>query len=675
MILIENKIFRFTIFLILVFNNTYLFSQNLQDIITHFNNPGKNQIVKIGAMDFINIEPKKSLKLASMDYKYNQPSYDKNIPFNKYKVKIFTSLYFYGQKENERWDVYGLDDKLVFKKDFIDIVNLGSDLFLVRNDDDIFGIINKKGKTIVPFIYKYLHKEWSFLIGYRLDGENEILTLEGKSIFKGQINYGDQYIKHNSTYGILTKNYFVYPSLNDIVYFENQDLLKFDFEGRKGLISKGKIFFPLEYNNISFQNNILILENEGKKLLFDDEMNQLFNKNITDYVDNNDSTYFVQLENKWLWLDSKGNKISIEEYNSMPILFRRSSIFGNIYYIVKNEEKVYFNKKNNFPKLSGIRDLYLLNTLPHYFAQKKDSAEILNRFLLKISSGKYVEATGFKDKILLKKENGQFCVMDTFGRVSNFDTKIATVDEKNFDKKLINQHYNIKYYKSNGKFGIERNGKWTVPFIDRLFINQDHSLDFLFFEYNNLKGIITKDTILYPTVYKSFTSEHNLIRADKTNGFFDLLDINGKIVLQNLLPEYRLSKSYGVKNDVPMFYKTDLDGKLITVENLKYITLIADKYVVEQNGLLGVLDQDLKLIIDVKYEYIESIYYNSKSYIKVSTKDNKYGLFDIKGNIVLEPKYDQITGHSDSVLVKLDGKDVNFNKLIKREKYNELFID
>jgi WG containing repeat len=669
-----NTILRLLIILILVLNIKSLFSQNLQELITHFNNPGKNQIVKIEEMNFNKIVPQQSLKLASLDYRYSQPNYNKKIPFNDYKVKIFTSIYFYGQKENERWDIYGLDDKLVFKKDFIDIVNLGNDLFLVRNDDDSFGIINKAGKTIVPFIYRYIHKEWGFLIGYRLDGQNEILTLEGKSIFKGDINYGDEYINQNNLYGILTKKYFIPPRLDDLYYDSYNDILNFSYLGSKGLLFKSKVFYPLDFEKINLQNNIFAIEKEGKKLLFDTDMNQLFDKNIKDYIDNNDSTYFVQLEDKWLWFDSEGNKITNEEYILRPTLFRTSSIYKNIYYIDKGEEKVYFNKKNNFPRLLDIKDLYLINSMPFYFAQKKDSAEILNRFFVKIASGKYVVATGIKDKILLKKENGQFCVMDTFGRVSDFDYNIATVDEKKIDRKLITQHGDIKYYKSNGKFGIERNGKWTVPFIDK-FINQHHSLDFLFFEYNSLYGLISKDTMLYPTDYRFFQSEDNLIRATKTKGFFDLFDMNGKMVLQNLLSDSRLSKSYGVKDGMPIFYTTDLDGKLITVENLKFISLISNGFIVEQNELLGVLDEDLKLIIDVKYKYIESIYYSSKSYIKVTTKDNKYGLFDLKGDIVLEPKYDQITRHSDNILVKLDGKELDFNRLLKREKYNELFID
>lgn len=660
----------------MIFQVTIVFSQNLQEQVTYFTHSGKNQIVKIAEMDFNKIVSRQSLKLASLDYKLNQPNYNKKIPFNDYKLKIFTSIYFYGQKENERWDVYGMDDKLVFKKDFIDIVNLGNDLFLVRNDEDNFGLINKAGKTILPFIYRYIHKELSVLIGYRSDGQEEILTLEGKSIFKGKIKYGDEYIEQNNLYGILTKKYFIPPILDFIYYYnEYNDLLSFSSSGSKGLVYKEKIYFPLEHDNISFMGNYIELTEKEKKLYFDLNMNQMFSKNYTDYVYNNsDTSFFVKLKDKWLWLDGKGNRINNEEYNIKPTFFRTSRIYGNVYYIINGEEKLYFNKKNNFPKLSGIKDLFAFYNVPHYFAQKKDSAEILNRFLVKIASGKYVDAMGIKDKILLKKENGQFYFMDTFGRVTDVDPNIAIVDEKNFNRKLITQHGNIKYYKADGKFGIEINGKWTVPFIDK-FINQHHSIDFLFFEYNSLFGLLTKDTILYPTVYKFINNEDNLMRADKTNGFFDLLDMKGKIIMQNLKPDYRLSKSYGVKDGTPIFYKTDLDGKIITVENLKLMSLISNGFIVEKNGLLGVLDEDLKLIIDVKYKYIESIYFNSKSYIKVTTKDYKYGLFDLKGDIVLEPKYNQITRHSDDVIVKLDGKKLDFSRLLKREKYNELFID
>lgn len=659
----------------LIFQDTIVFSQNLLDHVTFFTHSGKNQIVKIAEMDFNKIISRQSLKLASLDYRLSQPNYNKKIPFNDYKLKIFTSIYFYGQKENERWDVYGPDDKRVFKKDFIDILNLGNELFLVRNDDDIFGVINIAGKTIVPFNYKYIHKEWGFLIGYRSDGQEEILTLEGKSIFKGKIKYGDEYIEQNNLYGILTKKYFVPPILDFIHYYnEYNDLLSFSSSGSKGLVYREKIYFPLEHDNISFIGNYIELTEKEKKLYYDFNMNQIFSKNYSDYVYNNsDSSFFVKLNDKWLWLDWKGNRINNEEYIIKPTFFRTSRIYGNVYYIINGEEKLYFNKKNNFPKLSGIKDLYAFYNVPHYFAQKKDSAEILNRFLVKIGSGKYTDAIGFNNKILLKDGQGKYCVMDTFGRVSNFDFGFEFIEAKSPDKKLITQQNDIKYYKSNGKFGLEIKGKWTVPFIDR--INYDHYNDFLIFESNQLIGLITSDTLLFPTMYRSFLSEDNLIRAEKYNGFFDLLDMKGKIIMQNLKPDYRLSKSYGVKDGTPIFYKTDLDGNLIKVENLKFISQIYSAFIVEQNGMQGLLDEELKLIIDTKFKVIESFYYHSKSYLKVKTNDNKYGLYDQKGAIVLDPIYDQITKQSDKVAVKIDGKEVDFNRLLKREKYNELFID
>lgn len=659
----------------MIIQDTIVFSQNLQEQVTYFTHPGKNQIVKIAEMNFNKIVSRQSLKLASLDYRLNQPNYNKKIPFNDYKLKIFTSIYFYGQKENERWDVYGMDDKLVFKKDFIDIVNLGNDLFLVRNDEDNFGLINKAGKTILPFIYRYIHKELSFLIGYRSDGQEEILTLEGKSIFKGKIKYGYEYIEQNNLYGILTKKYFIPPILDFIYYYnEYNDLLSFSSSGSKGLVYKEKIYFPLEHDNISFMGNYIELTEKEKKLYYDLNMNQMFSKNYTDYVyNNNDSSFFVKLKDKWLWLDWKGNRINNEEYIIKPTFFRTSRIYGNVYYIIIGEEKLYFNKKNNFPKLSGIKDLYAFYNVPHYFAQKKDSAEILNRFLVKIGSGKYTDAIGFNNKILLKDGQGKYCVMDTFGRVSNFDFGFEFIEAKSPDKKLITQQNDIKYYKSNGKFGLEIEGKWTVPFIDR--INYDHYNDFLIFESNQLIGLITSDTLLFPTMYRSFLSEDNLIRAEKYNGFFDLLDMKGKIIMQNLKPDYRLSKSYGVKDGTPIFYKTDLDGNLIKVENLKFISQIYSAFIVEQNGMQGLLDEDLKLIIDTKFKVIESFYYNSNSYLKVQTKDNKFGLYDKKGAIILDPIYNQIIKQSDTVIVKIDGKEIDFNRLLKREKYNELFID
>ena len=59
----------------------------------------------------------------------------------------------------------------------------------------------------------------------------------------------------------------------------------------------------------------------------------------------------------------------------------------------------------------------------------------------------------------------------------------------------------------------------------------------------------------------------------------------------------------------------------------------------------------------------------------IVTKDNKkYGLFDSKGVEILKPVYDAIYSNYPEIIVIKNGKNQNFDHLIKLSKYGSIFI-
>lgn len=205
--------------------------------------------------------------------------------------------------------------------------------------------------------------------------------------------------------------------------------------------------------------------------------------------------------------------------------------------------------------------------------------------------------------------------------------------------------------------------------------------------YPNLKyGVLGIDgTILINPCYLSITFDKNMknfsVSLDKTNqydsnqyvdenGNFITRDVKGSLIL---VPSH-IAQSCGrfseegiaeiIKDSVIGHLNRDyrvvslLDGQYIEIpEQYDFAQNFIDGYAtVEKNGKSGIINSELKEIIPCQYEEIEAI---SRNYLKYKSS-GLWGIMDFQKNIIIQPKYDNITfGMGDKFVVSLASRNKN----------------
>ncbi|MDR1809326.1 MAG: WG repeat-containing protein [Prevotella sp.] len=165
----------------------------------------------------------------------------------------------------------------------------------------------------------------------------------------------------------------------------------------------------------------------------------------------------------------------------------------------------------------------------------------------------------------------------------------------------------------------------------------------LVFESQNKFGLKTADNkvivkAIYDYVYPAAKKNYFLIEKNKKIG---LIDKNGKVLFP---PVYDDVQSFG-----------------------------EDNFLVLSNNNWGVIDKYNKVVVPVKYSGFEQI---NEYYYVIHSRDNKKGLINKFGNIVMLPKYDEISSFSENLLLVKNGNNVgiisNTGNVIIPDNYNSL---
>ena len=99
------------------------------------------------------------------------------------------------------------------------------------------------------------------------------------------------------------------------------------------------------------------------------------------------------------------------------------------------------------------------------------------------------------------------------------------------------------------------------------------------------------------------------------------------------------------------------------------------KFIVQQDGLYGVIDLNQQIIIPVEFDYISNwVEYGPEAHFV--EKEGKHGLIDRDGKIIVPPLYDEIkVDNSEIIRVKNEGLygTVNWShEIIHPMKYDEI---
>ncbi len=610
-------------------------------------------------------------------------------PKPEYSKPIVNKYYEYQKNYYGEWDVSYKDGNRIFNRSFLDIFDIDSGrLFIVRDNQSKFGIIKKDGSTVVPYIYRFIDPAFGmtkFLLAYKESGVKDVIDYNGKVLYSGIFKNDDNLYKTNEgKIGLFTRNFLMLPVYDEIQpYIINQNevqLCSFKYNNQKGIVLKDTVFYPINFNNFFIDKDRIVIENDSKKLIYDQSLNLLFDSKCENYIINQDSTYFIYKENIWHWVDYLGKEMSNVKIEGTPYLMRKSSIFGSIYFYENNKQKVYFNKKNTIPDLTAYKDVVFAESKLSYIAKTHENKfHILNRYFKNVIQKEFDNLIFNGVNLSMLKGNQLFSV-DTFGNQTLINTSFNYIDTKEVLSNSISKIENLAFYKKGNKYGLQYKGKWTEPFIDYIIESKKNNEGKSFspkiiFIANNLMGMLLDDTLLYPSKYFSFEEVNNMIVAKKSLQLFDVLDKKGKVILEDLSAPK--AKNHGIKNGKDLFFSEDNKGNLIVRNDLTFVNSFYDgPFHVSKNGKFGILEKVNFQTLNPVYSSISrEFYYNGERYVIVQTDQNKFGIYNAKGFLIADPIYDKISYLENRWEIIGNGKQISFERLLKLKKYDSIFLD
>ena len=386
------------------------------------------------------------------------------------------------------------------------------------------------------------------------------------------------------------------------------------------------------------------------------------------YLDN--GLYSAKLNNKVVMINRKGDFIVEPKYENIfnPAFEKKVDL-----YRIKLKNKVgLINEKGKVivePKYNYIDTFY--ENLVTFKLNNKFG--ILDKTGKIIVEPKYDYIDNFSSKILIRiKLNNKWGVINKIGKVivepkygaialSKYNIVCTLKEKSGFTDKNGKEITNIKYgaFDQTGKIILEPKYE-TIKFNDKTGV----------VKINNKYGIVNEkgEFILEPKFeyIDPFDGFINGIITAKLNNKWGAINEKGEFVIEpkfdNLyfgLPFIEGMGSFSINHKYGII---DKNGKIIIENNFDYISDIT---------------KDLK---QPKNDILFSVGINEKSDTDIKEKNTtipkvKIGIVDINGKIRLEPIFDKINiTNDDNLIVILDGKygimDIKGNTLIEK-KYND----
>jgi hypothetical protein len=240
-----------------------------------------------------------------------------------------------------------------------------------------------------------------------------------------------------------------------------------------------------------------------------------------------------------------------------------------------------------------------------------------NRFIIPPKFEMVDDLHGFNLGLAAVKENGKFGFIDqtgkfiiqpTFEYADNFrDNMLATV-------------------KSNGKFGaIDLKGNIVVP----------------------CKYILEEAMINVPISNKLYRQAERQVKLAKDNGEYDaiLAQIEASKaqtikIIRDSTAVLRCKASLAIKKNGEKYGMTDKEGGWIIPAEFDDVRMLPSDFVqVFKDSLWGVYDLYGRSIIPCKYDYVR---YDSKGQVFVVQQNNRFGLYNKCGAMILPPGLDGI---------------------------------
>ena len=384
-------------------------------------------------------------------------------------------------------------------------------------------------------------------------------------------------------------------------------------------------------------------------------------------ISNEDINYYKIMSNGKSGIIDKTGKVIIEpKYNTIKLPNPKKPIFICIYdyNAVSGEYKTkVLNEKNeeilkNYENVNTIDIKEVVSSIPYEKTvlqyQKDGKYGIINFEGKSIIKPIYEEIRNmpYREGELIVKKQGKYGVVSINGG-KLLDCKYDYITGDNYyseEKKYELDGYIVGLNNEDGKmqYGYINNKREQILDVEfdkiyRMNDVQDDENIYLLAEKDGKIQLYKNNKLLLDNNYQSINySEDSKLLILQKDGRYGVTDLNGKQILSVDYEQIRIPGDYiiAIKDGKQVIF--DLVGT--QKENLAYTNILKTEnenynITVDKNDKYGVINKDGNILIGNKYNYIQYLYDN---YFIVGGETGKSGIINDKGEEILPIKYEVI---------------------------------
>lgn len=384
-------------------------------------------------------------------------------------------------------------------------------------------------------------------------------------------------------------------------------------------------------------------------------------------ISNEDINYYKIMSNGKSGIIDKTGKVIIEpKYNTIKLPNPKEPIFICIYdYNAASGEyktKV-LNEKNeeiltNYQNINTIDIKEVVSSIPYEKTvlqyQKDGKYGIINFEGKSIIKPMYEEIRNmpYREGELIAKKQGKYGVVSiNGGKLLDFKYDYITGDNYySEEKKYELDGYIVGINNEDGKmqYGYINNKREQILDVefDKIYRMNDVKDDeniYLLAEKDGKIQLYKNNKLLLDNNYQSINySEDSQLLILQKDSRYGVTDLNGKQILSVDYEQIRIPGNYiiAIKDGKQVIF--DLAGT--QKENLAYTNILKTEnenynITVDKNDKYGVINKDGNILIENKYNYIQYLYDN---YFIVGGETGKSGIINDKGEEILPIKYEVI---------------------------------
>lgn len=585
-----------------------------------------------------------------------------------------------GFKKEGQWGLINVKNSNITPARFGNLIPVDDQYIIASQPDSyklnqMFGLINYSGKTIIDFRYTSFQRFGKFyVIGKKKNNE----------IFYGIIDHRNEtvipliYISvdfitsdiaafEDSNHQMFLVNQYGIPLLDikiDDVEVLDTKFLMIVADGKAGLLDlNGKTISPLKYQKFLIteagslnglpERRWEMLSPTGDKLLTFD-YDQITPIDTGFYkVRRMGYSYIVNGENKEIF-KIKNSEISF--LNDSLALIRSRNNSGVIHYTGDTIiEPVY-------DSITLSRNRFFMHSSKH----NQSGWEMADLYGISLTRTKFESLYHLDENSLAFKKNGFWGVMDNYGSeqiMAKFDSIYSKIHDRYLvdfygEKGVINEDGDWKIYPQKGDVYLLKNGSFLISsyfqsrvisrFGNDLFVTENYlwPLDNGFIEEDFEQNFGLRDRefnlklpIEYSFVGPIVDDSSFLFKNDKGWG---IVDLDGEIRFEN---DNRFEEIIGYNEEfvgvkIEGYYGfVDLNGKLRIANRYEGINLFHEGIAnIKILGKWGCVNKIENIVVQPYYDEIQYFYQN----MAIAKKNSRYGILSNQGREVISFEYDSI---------------------------------